>query len=599
MDYKQYRSQYRGDTVQKHREPQKKSPDSNSLIVAMIVLVLMLLLITALMIVTVFMRPEYVARSVTVEAGREGIYASDFIVAEGHTAEFAEGVTYDLSSVNEYKITLIVDGKKCISKLIVVDTQPPTARAGDISVWQGSEVSASDCVKDIVDATKVEVSFKKKPDTNKIGKHEVTVVLTDEGGNKTEYKIFINVVPKDSLLYTHYVSELGEPLPSADVFSGKSGVGRYLSDISGISTTTAGIYMLQIEAEGKTYDVVLEIADRTPPTATVTPQNCYNKAPSASDFISDIVDCSEVTVRYQSEPSIGGAGTYDVVLVLTDAHGNQTIYTSYFILAIDTEAPVISKAPEELEVDTGKPIIWRALVEASDNSGSFELFLDISGADLDLPGKYTVEIVARDAAGNETRRSVKLTVNDGFITDAMLAQVIKSLEADIGITPEMTVIEKIYQVYIYTKSSIHYVGTSPHTDWRHEAYATLSGGFSGDCFTYAAVSYAILDYLGFDVHLIERAESAKIEGTGTHFWLLVNIGTESSPAWYHFDSTPQAAPYHTVNTYLMTDAQIDAFTRWRNSNKLVNYYVYDKEKYPAVCTDTIEDLTDIPPEFYY
>lgn len=596
MDYKQYKSQYNNAAVQGRRTPKKKKP--NSIIVAMAVLVLMLILITVLMIFTVFMRPEYVARSVTVEAGREGIYASDFIVEEGHTAEFAKGVTYDLSSVDEYKITLIVDGKKCTSKLIVVDTQPPTAKVSDISVWQGSEISAYDCVSDIVDATKVEVSFKKKPDTKKVGKQEVTVVLKDEGGNKTEYNVIVNVVTDDALLYTHYVSELGEPLPSADVFTGKSGIGRYLSDLSGISTTTVGIYMLQIESEGKIYDVVLEIADKTPPTATVTPQNCYNKAPAASDFISNIVDRSKVTVRYQSEPILGGDGTYDVVLVLEDAYGNQTVYISYFTYAVDTEAPVITKAPSELAVEVDKPIIWRSSVEASDNSGNFELFLDTSGANLDYPGVYTVRIVARDAAGNEAVRLVKLTVKEKAITDEMLAEVIKGIENDIGVTPEMTAVEKIYQVYIYAKSSIGYVGTSSHKDWRREAYATLSGGFSGDCFTYASVSYAILDYLGFDVHLVERAESAKIEGTGTHFWLIVNIGTERSPAWYHFDSTPQAAPYHTVNTYLMTDAQVDAFTNWRNSNKLVNYYVYDKSKFPTIATTPIENITQIPPQFY-
>ncbi len=589
------RNQFSSESVQR-RVPNQKN--GRTLIYAMLALVVMLIIIIAAMLATTLARPSYVARSVTVEAGRPGIFASDFLIdKDNHTAVFAEGVSYDLSSVNNYKIELIVDGKKCTSTLIVVDTQPPSGFVVDISVWEGSKVEASDCVSDIVDATKVEVSFRKAPDTSKVGKQEVTVLLKDEGGNKTEYKLFVTVAAKNSLLYTHYVSELGDPIPSADVFSGKPGIGKYLSDVSIISTESAGTYMLQIEVDGKMHDVVLEIADRTPPSATVTPQSCYNKVPAASDFVTNIVDKSNVTVKYKTEPAVSGTGTYDVMIVLTDSYGNETVYVTYFTLVNDTEAPVIEKAPSELTVDTGSAIAWRASVKASDNSGEFELFLDTSKANLNLPGVYTVEIVARDAAGNEARHPVKLTVNDGSVTDEMLHNVIKSIEKDIGLTPDMDQEYRMYYVFRYVYDSIKYTSTSSHHDWRHEAYATLSGGFAGDCFTYASVSYAILDYLGYEVHLIERAESAKVEGTGTHFWVMVNIGTKSAPEWYHFDATPQAAPYN-LPTYLMTNAQLEAFTRWRNSNKLDNFYVYDKEKYPTVSTIIMVDLA-IPPEFFH
>jgi len=579
MDYKEYRNRYNEENKEQ-RIPQVKS--AKPVICAIAALSIMLCIVIAVLLIGTLSRPEYVARSVTVEAGRNSIQASDFLTEKNHSAVFADGVFYDLSEVGEYKIALIVDGKEYSTTLNVIDTKPPLGTVQDIAIWQGSTISADDCVTDISDATSVSVSFKNAPDTSILGKHEITVVLEDGGGNKTEYTFTLDVVSTEGLLYTSYVCELGDEIPGADVFTGKPGVGEYLSDISAINKNTAGVYMLQILSNGKTFDIVLEIADRTAPTANVVPQVCYNRIPDASDFVTDIIDKSRVTVSYETEPSIDADGRVDVVIVLTDAYGNETKYSSYFTVTNDTSAPEILKVPEELEVDTGATIIWRAGVEVYDDSGKVDLSLDTTGANLDVPGIYTVEIVARDDAGNETRRKVKLTVHDGSITEEMLFDVIKKNEKSLRITEKMTAEEKVYAVFRYVYDNMKYSNSSSHIDWKKEAYTALSGGFSGDCFTYCASSYAIFKYLGFDVHIVERSESAKIEGTGTHFWVLINIGTAEAPQWYHFDATPQRAPFN-LATYLMTDAQLSAYTKWRNEvYKLENYYTYDVEKYPEV-----------------
>ena len=595
MDYKDYRSKYNNETVSRHKKEQKKS---GAPVIAAIVL-LMLLLVAALvfLIAGSSPRPEFVARSVTVEAGRSAVKANDFLIDKSYTAEFAEGTEYDLDRVGEYKIELVVDGEIYTTKLVVVDTVAPTALVVDFSVREGSELRAEDCVSDIVDATEVDVRFKKKPNTDKIGRHDVTVVLKDGGGNKTEYSFILEVVSASGLLYTHYVSELGESLPNADVFTGESGKGEYVTAVSNINTDTAGMYMIQITMDGIVYDVVLEIADRTAPTATVTPQTAYNSIPAPEDFISNVVDRSQVSVRYENEPQSGASGRVEVSLILTDAYGNSTKYESYFTVLKDDTPPVITKCPDSLEVDTGDTILWRASAEASDDSGEVELSLDTLDAKLDTPGVYTVEIVARDAAGNEVRRAVKLTVNDGSITDEMLREVILGIEKNLKIKSGMTHEEKIYAVFRFVYDSMKYSNTSSHIDWKSEAYHALSGAFNGDCFTYCAVSYALLGHLGYDVRIVERSESAKVEGTGTHFWVLVNIGTESDPRWYHFDATPQRAPFN-LATYLMTDAQLEAYTRWRNDvYQLENYYTYDKEKFPTVSTWQLVGL-EIPAQYF-
>ncbi len=595
MDYKDYRSRYTEEAPQ--QAPNAAPKNAKPVIYAITALALMLCIIVAVLFISLFSRPDYVARSVTVEAGRSSIDANDFLTDKNYTAVFSDGAYYDLSAVGEYKIGLVVDGKECTSKLIVIDTKPPVGAVKDISVWQGSVLEAENCVSDIIDATSVSVSFKNKPDTATLGKREVTVILEDGGGNKTEYSFVLDVVSSAGLLYTHYVSELGDPIPAADVFTGKPGVGEYLSDISSVSPNAAGIYMLQISANGGIFDVVLEISDTTAPTATVTPQVCYNAIPKASDFISNIIDKSRVTVSYETEPNLASSGRIDVNIILIDAHGNKTVYSSYFTVMSDTTPPEILKAPEELEADSGSAVIWRASVEATDDSGSVDLSLDTTGADLNTPGKYTVQIVARDAAGNETRRTVKLTVHDASVTEDMLWSAIGKIEKDLLITSKMTAEEKVYAVFRYVYDNMKYSNTSSHIDWRQEAYTALSGGFTGDCFTYCASSYALLKYLGFDVHIVERAESAKVDGTGTHFWVLVNIGTAESPRWYHFDATPQRAPFN-LATYLMTDEQLEAYTKWRNDvYKLENYYTYDVEKFPEVSKWQMVSL-EIPAKYF-
>jgi len=594
MDYKDYRSKYNSAPV---REERRTPQNGKQIVYAIAALSVLLCIVVAILIGSVFSRPDFVARSVTVEAGRNSITASDFLLDKNHTAEFADGVSYSLSEVGEYKIKLVIDGATCSTKLIVVDTNAPTATVTDLSVRRGSELQAEDCVSDIMDATEVEVKFKKKPDLDETGSREVTVILEDGAGNKTEYTFVLTVVDEHGLLYTHYVSELGDDLPDADVFTGKEGAGEYLSELSGISKDAAGIYMLQLLYEGTTYDVVLEIADRTPPSATVTPQTCYNKVPAATDFISNIVDKSRVTVTYETQPSFTSSGTVNVNIVLTDAFGNVTVYSTYFTVTSDTEPPVIVTAPDSLEADAGGTVIWRAGVEATDDSGQVELSLDPSGADLDVPGKYTVYIVAKDGAGNEARRAVTLTVHDASVTEDMLNASIAKIEKNLKITSKMSAEEKCYAVFRFVYDNMKYSNTSKHIDWRKEAYEALNGAYTGDCFTYCAVSYSILRYLGFDAHIVERAESAKIEGTGTHFWVLVNIGTQASPEWYHFDATPQRSPYN-LPTYLMTNSQIEAYTRWRNADyKLENYYTYDVEKYPEVSKRPLVNL-EIPSEYF-
>lgn len=78
--------------------------------------------------------------------------------------------------------------------MTIEDTKAPTAKANDVTVNKDGQIEANQFVTDIKDATKVDVSFKDKPDVSKDGESEVTIVLTDEGKNQKEVKAKLTVV---------------------------------------------------------------------------------------------------------------------------------------------------------------------------------------------------------------------------------------------------------------------------------------------------------------------------------------------------------------------------------------------------------------------
>ena len=138
--------------------------------------------------------------------------------------------------------------------------------------------------------------------------------------------------------------------------------------------------------------------------------------------------------------------------------------------------------------------------------------------------------------------------------------------------------QKVREIYSYVYYSIAYTDSSDKNDWVRAAYEGIRTG-QGDCFTYFALSKAFFVRLGIESKDIQRSEGIVTE---RHYWSMVNIGSESSPRWYHFDACRirgVAAPFGC----LLTDAQIDAFNRYKvDENGVSNYfYAYDRAKYPT------------------
>ncbi len=139
------------------------------------------------------------------------------------------------------------------------------------------------------------------------------------------------------------------------------------------------------------------------------------------------------------------------------------------------------------------------------------------------------------------------------------------------ITEDMTKLEQVRAVFDFTKTSIAYTGDSDKSDWKDGAYSGLMRR-RGDCFTYYAVSRALLDGLG-----IENLEVTRVGGPTSHYWNLVNCGG----GWYHFDATPRSSKMPSFVSFMFTDAEAADYTERAGRN----YYTFDGSLYPERAVD--------------
>lgn len=95
--------------------------------------------------------------------------------------------TVDTNQVGDYPLTYTYKGHEAKAVVHVTDTTAPTLEVRDYMADMTQDVKPEDMVASAKDAGEVTVAF--APDTEDLtpkGKHRVTIVATDEFGNKTE-----------------------------------------------------------------------------------------------------------------------------------------------------------------------------------------------------------------------------------------------------------------------------------------------------------------------------------------------------------------------------------------------------------------------------
>ncbi|MBE6554277.1 MAG: DUF5011 domain-containing protein [Ruminococcaceae bacterium] len=268
------------------------------------------------------------------------------------------------------------------------------------------------------------------------------------------------------------------------------------------------------------------------------------------------------------------------------------VYRSFFLLLVllflftacrqnlpdDRETqdnPPVFSGLHDIEILQGDGIAYRTGVRATDpEDGVLQFAVDASAVDLDTPGEYVVIYTAVDSAGNRTEERIRVTVVERLVSFDTLWQTVDQKIAAEGLD-RLSRADLCERLYYYIKANMSYTSDSDKSDWVAEAYRGMTDG-EGDCFTYYAMARAFFERLGVSVLTVQRAPNVL---PSTHYWLLVNMGNEEDPAWYHWDVCPHYKEFP-LTSILLTDAELLEYNQ-----QVANYYTFDASLYPATPTE--------------
>ncbi len=504
-----------------------------------------------------------VVKAVTLEAGEQKLDVKSFLKYKNRQGAFVTDVKkLDTTTPGIYKVQIQIGRRVHTSLLKVVDTVAPQAVVSDQFVLQGEEVDPNSFVSDIRDMTEVKVYFRHTPDTSKPGEQEVTLLIQDSGGNVTEKNAKLSVLG----IKNQVVVEAGSQrmLSVRDFIPNNGYDAVILTDLKTINTSQPGSYPVELEVNGRRVTGTVEVVDTIAPVASVKEQKIYLKdAPKAEYFVEKIVDSTPVTVSYKDKPNFDKPGKITFQVILKDSTGNITELPVTAEVIEDKEPPEFQGLSDKV-VFIGDSVSYKKGVTVTDNRDKKVTFsVENSEVNLQKEGTYPVTYTAKDEAGNKAVKTIKLEVKKFVANEETVNALCDELLQQIT-NQNMTKREIAYQIYLWVRGHISYSGDSDKSDWLAEAFRGMTKR-SGDCFTYFAVSQAMLSRVGID-----NLEVRRINGRTRHFWSLVNCGD----GWYHFDSCPNKD--HKA-TFMLTEDQAEELTKSRGNN----YYVYDKSLYTA------------------
>lgn len=306
--------------------------------------------------------------------------------------------------------------------------------------------------------------------------------------------------------------------------------------------------------------------------------------PTAEQFVDSVP--AGCTISLAEKFNFSSWGTYPVTLLLTDEKGREFTYTASLNLVSDTTPPTINGA-RDLVAYIGRGVSYLSGVTAADDcDAGVRLDVDTSLVNLKEAGVYDVIYRATDMAGNFTEVRRTLSVYEEEITQEMLFALLDPILDDI-LRDGMTTTQKLKAIYDYVYINTAYVSTSDKSSWVRAAYNGLMSR-SGDCFTYFALSKAMMERIGIQNLDVQRDPAFVAMVNERHYWSLVNIGSWEEPQWYHFDAchlNDIGRPWG----FLMTDGQLIQYSDQRESANGISgyFYAYDSTAYPPTSTEII------------
>ena len=545
------------------REKRKKYKRQRKIKAGSIIAASVALVIIIALLIVAFMKTD-VKDEIILEAGKEMVQASDFFEnPEEISARFFMYDEVDTRIPGTYNLKIRNGIIIYNVKLRVEDTVAPQGEIKAIGMKLGDTLATPDAfVKNVTDETEVKVSFKNNVAFTQPGDTDVVIVLTDAGGNQTEYATRLTIYPEnvnssleleagaDSISVSDFLKE-GTEISEND---------KILTEEADINLRKVGKTNLQILFGDTVYTVTLKIKDTKKPTAYIINKETYQgKEIPASNFVRTVYDETEVEISYKKEPDFKKTGAQVITVVLKDEGGNESEYKATLYINKDTVAPVITAYDRTVYI--GDNIRFTQDVTVKDNNDDdIEIKVDTGDFDKTKPGRYPITFTAKDKAGNKTKKTVYFTLEEK-VSEKVSQGVIDSAFVrlyDRIIDDDMTQTEKCRAIYDYIRENIAYTGTSDKTDSEQEAYRGITTK-GGDSFTYYSVARKLLTMAD-----VTNKGAERINSDTSHYWNLVKVDGN----WYHFDACPHYKD-HPLDSFLLTDEEVKEY-----SEKTNGYYDY-------------------------
>ena len=366
-------------------------------------------------------------------------------------------------------------------------------------------------------------------------------------------------------VYTSCVVELGGEVSAADFLKKENLTAEFTSDTV-FTTDYAGSYDVGIVCGKYTYECTLEVQDTVAPELTVKElTRTKEEIPTAQDFVESVSDLSgDVSIYFGEAISFDNYGSIPIQIVAEDNSGNRTEADTVLNLVqeYDIEPPVIEGQLDKV-VYAGTSVSFKTDVIVTDNVDTdIEVQVDSSKVDLDTPGEYTVVYTAADSMGNMDLKEGTITVIEQQYTEEEVFALADEVLDEI-ITDDMSDYDKAHAIYVWVQGNIGYSESDERDDWLKGAYDGLKNRH-GDCYTYFAVSKALLTRAGITNDDIEIVPTA----TRHHYWNVIDCGE----GWRHFDTTPRLDK--TFKGFYVTDEELMAY-----SDEHYHSHNYDREIY--------------------
>ena len=297
-------------------------------------------------------------------------------------------------------------------------------------------------------------------------------------------------------------------------------------------------------------------------------------------------------------------GQQEITVTFTDNNQKKEMQAKTKVLVADTKKPIITLEKDHLEIIEGEKLDLYSMVKkvtdeidgkltyVKKKAKNGEWCIEDKGVNTNQTGEYTVEVIAVDNNGNETKKTINVTIKEKPVIKVEKPETQELLEQEQNqetvntevetkpqqnesnkpekdenqtvatvvlnnqslqkqteqilssiLTEDMNDTQRLYAIYKWVEGNIYYDGNFTKADWETMADTALKRR-RGNCYAFYAASRALLTAAGYQSDLASFPAEA-------HVWNRVYL----NGAWYHFDTTTGWGG----DRFLLTDDELRAY----------------------------------------